>query len=101
MYELSTIISNLFKNAIEASERLLPEQRRIEIKIGSNGGMFYIEMENTCDSSVESSKTLVTTKLDVRNHGIGLKNVSDVVNKYSGKMSYECVDGVYRIEIRV
>ena len=40
-----------------------------------------------------------TSKGDLKEHGIGLLNVSDVVNKYNGAVNTEAENGIFVISI--
>ena len=44
-------------------------------------------------------KAGVTHKGNTIEHGIGLQNVSDVVNQYNGSMNLEAEDGTFTVTI--
>lgn len=87
--DLCIVVSNLVKNAVEAVEKVLDEQREIVFEVQQGKKALNIHVENTVKGEVAFRNGFpVTTKTDKRNHGIGLWNVKTVVEKYMG--CYNC-----------
>lgn len=87
--DLCSIFSNLYDNAIEACQRVEGE-RSIEIKARIKLNYLIIKFTNTCgEISKEQDGLLSTTKEDRSNHGLGLKIVKEIVDKYNGMFEYE------------
>ena len=86
--DLCVILSNVLKNAIESA--LQTSSPSILLRIFANDAYATIYVEN---SSKEYSQTflsdLKTTKDDIVNHGFGLKNITNVVEKYCGNLDLE------------
>lgn len=82
--DLSTLLNNLLDNAVEAAEQT--KEKKITLKIYSKSKTFdALALSNSCDNSpISSGKKLQTTKKNKRFHGIGLKSVIKVVDKYNG-----------------
>ncbi len=86
--ELGILISNLFDNAIEALSKSKGE-KNISLDITDNKGYLCILMKNSLDVSVlEKNPKLLTSKIDKKRHGIGLKSVRDIVDKHEGLLNF-------------
>lgn len=95
--DLCIILSNLLRNAIEAQKNL-PESdtRKIHISLFANEQYILIQIENI-SKPYDSNKltNLSTSKADTTNHGFGLSNVQNVVNKYDGKLDLLYENGIF------
>lgn len=81
--DLVILLSNIMDNAIEASRE--SEQRVIHVKMILEENIMTLSVKNTVKQAVEiQNNTIVTTKPDKENHGIGLQNVKQVIEKYDG-----------------
>ena len=88
---LCTVYSNLLKNAVEEILRLKEQNIKsleifIEFKMGKR--YFEIKINNTAhhNTNFEGMNTL-TSKTDVRNHGIGLSSIMYAIQKENGKIT--------------
>lgn len=102
-FDMGILLNNALDNAIEGC-RKCTGKNLLEIRVRSyrKGRMFFLRIENDCDmQSVKYSyeNILQTTKEDDRMHGIGLKNMKSVVERYYGTMSHEIKDGVFYLTI--
>lgn len=82
--DLSTLLNNLLDNAVEAAEQT--EEKKISLKIYSKSMTFdALTLSNSCNSPpIASGQHLHTTKKDKKLHGIGLKSIIKIVDKYNG-----------------
>lgn len=89
--DLNVLLGNLFDNAIEAVSKVPEGKRMIDFKISSDETALLFEISNTYDGVITKNQKgeIVTTKADSGNHGIGLKAVQEIVNRYAGKFSME------------
>ena len=78
-YDLCTIISNLLDNAIRAASKT--EKKFIILQITIKMERLIITVRN---SSLPVLPDLKTTKNDKENHGLGLKNITSIAEKYDG-----------------
>ena len=84
-YHLSIILGNLIDNAIEAQMKIDEEKRNIDIKIIDEKNKFIIKLDNSYNGKIkQDDKDFITTKEDSQNHGIGIKNVKEILEKYNG-----------------
>lgn len=103
-FDLCIIFGNLLDNALEACERMSGEGRFIHVQAGMAKTYFLLEIKNSTDSTVsfdatEKRKAGMTQKGNTIEHGIGLQNVSDVVDQYNGSMNIEVEDGIFTVAI--
>ena len=100
-YDLCTIFSNLIRNAVEACNRL-PEgaKKWIHLDLYMLQDNLYIRMENPVMSEVNVQKIEGhTSKEDKKNHGFGIYNLKNAVEKYQGEVSFDCEDQKFIAEI--
>lgn len=87
--ELSSLLGNLWNNAIEACERLLAsnpaERSYIYFYIRPYQNMILIHIENTFDGVIKGKidQELLSTKPGT-GHGLGIRRVKEIVNKAEG-----------------
>lgn len=89
--DVVSLLSNLLDNAIEACEKLESE-RKIWIKLVREKRQFVVSIRNPVSAPVAiENNEIHTSKEDKRKHGIGLKNVQMILEKYHGMgmMRYE------------
>lgn len=86
--DISVLLSNLLDNAIEACEKNKMTSE-IKLKIWSDAGYYCIELSNTVESDVlVDNPYLLTSKKDKQLHGIGLRSVRAIVDKYNGMINF-------------
>lgn len=87
-YDLCVIFANLLKNGIEAAKN--SRQRRIELTVGYEDNVMMIHMKNDYEGKRKKKNgKYLTTKEDMENHGIGMENVRECVEKYHGNLEME------------
>jgi signal transduction histidine kinase len=94
--DLNTVVANLLDNAIEASEKCEKGQRNISFKIIDVKQFIVIECRNTCKEKFAGKKQIFqTTKENKEEHGYGMGNIRETVEKYSGRAEFFCEDGIF------
>lgn len=102
-FDMGILLNNALDNAIEGCRKCIGKNS-LEIRVRSyrKGRMFFLRIENDCDMQsviYTHENILQTTKEDDWMHGIGLKNMKSVVERYYGTMSYEIRDNVFYLTI--
>ncbi len=98
IFELCTVFSNLLSNAVEAIEKVETE-RKIHIKVTNFQEKIIMSIGNSCEQRIHTQLRPKTSKNDETNHGLGLRNVEDIVNKHDGSITYQGKAGWFQVEI--
>lgn len=98
--DLTTIVSNLLDNAVDAVSELPEEQRYIHFAVAFQMGEIMIHVENPTKNDLKrEGNAVVSTK---EGHlGLGLKNVEMVVKKYKGDFKTDVKDGNFVVAITI
>ena len=98
IFELCTLFSNLLSNAVEAIEKS-GNGGRIEVKVSNYQERIVLSIGNTCDNTIVCRERPETTKDDKMFHGLGLKNVEEIVKKHEGSIDYEIRANWFQVAI--
>lgn len=84
--DMVTILSNLLNNAIEACKKCERNRRILKLKIVIEDGMIKIGVRNTFNSPIlyENGEIKSTKLVRAEEHGVGIKNIIEVIEKYDG-----------------
>lgn len=100
--EACSLIGNLWDNAIEACQRFSKEESWIDFQMHIRPGKFIIEISNPYQEIwMGSGGELKTMKKDKKTHGIGVRVIQDITERYHGYFNYIVEDHVFRVEIMV
>lgn len=96
--DLVTLLTNLLDNAIEACEKLDPNNmsiaRIIQFKMVWENDQLILSIRNpVCRPVRITNNMIVTSKKDSIQHGIGLSNVDFVIKKHGGTSVITCENG--------
>lgn len=99
--DLYAMFGNALENAIEAVEKLPdPHKKQIAFTMRKVGGFFIVQLQNYTDGMLELHDGLPqTTKADKRNHGIGVRSMKLLVEKYGGQMSFRQEEDVVELSL--
>ncbi|MCL2773416.1 MAG: GHKL domain-containing protein [Oscillospiraceae bacterium] len=98
--DLSILIGNLLDNAMEACEKLKNTEKKINLKIFKDNHRLKISVENPVEESVlNKNPDLISTKKEKEYHGIGIKSIKTIVEKYHGLIKYTEEDNSIFAEI--
>ena len=96
LYSKSGIVS---LDAIDAV-RKMKNNRYIKLSVIQQEENVRIVCENTFDGKIEYSENrIITTKANKENHGIGLNQISCIVDKYNGVEKITNVNNLFKVEI--
>ena len=85
--DIALLLSNLLNNALEACQKCVDE-KVIKVKLILEDDNIVLSVKNTYDGNVITSEgSYITTKKNKRNHGVGIKNMIQVIEKYDGYYS--------------
>jgi len=103
-FDINVLLGNLLENAIEAAGKT--ENKYLSVNIHLKRGILKVKIENSFESSCilreeqqGKDTVLKTTKSFTNQHGIGLKNVKKIVDKYNGTMSITTQDGIFCVNL--
>jgi len=95
-YDLCTIFSNLFSNAVEACEKLVQREKEITIEIKRRSDRWNITIENPIEWFVDASLLGQSSDKEDKNiHGFGIANVIRCVEKNEGKIQFFITDDAF------
>ena len=101
--DLSIILNNLLDNSIEACEKINGSKKYLDIHISIKEDYLIIKVANCKDESIklDPQKLLngYTTKQNSEIHGIGLRNVKLIVDKYNGIMTLKDEGNIFLVDI--
>lgn len=99
-YDLCTIFSNLFSNAVEACEKLVQREKEISIEIKKRSDRWNITIENPIEWYVDSASLGQSSdKEDKEAHGFGISNVIGSVEKNNGKIKFFITEDAFMVKI--
>lgn len=87
--DLVSLLGNVLDNAIEACEKL-SVKKEIELNVKKEGVYLFIEVKNSIEESIlKHNPKFESMKTDKINHGLGVKSIKAIANKYDGLVKYE------------
>jgi|GEM_PF-6829260 len=92
--DLCNLLGNLMMNAYEAAEKTTTKEITLTIK-DENQLLCITEINSTADTS------LISKKRDSKNHGIGIRTMHSVVNKYNGTLKYSTLSNADNNQVMV
>lgn len=100
--DICALLTNLLDNAIEACEKVKKKKRWVCLKIKRRNEMLFIWVENSMASKViEQDKFFQTSKRKKNLHGLGMKSIDNVIQKYDGHKEYEIQKDKFQIYISI
>ncbi|MDR1773898.1 MAG: ATP-binding protein [Clostridioides sp.] len=98
-FDISMSLGNLLDNALE-NVIMIPRDRFINLKMEHSKGQLRIKIKNSFDGYVKRDENVILTrKEDFENHGMGLKIIKNVVEKYNGTMQIKYNDSEFCVNI--
>lgn len=103
--ELTTLMGNMWLNAIEACDRIdennISTERYIDFYIKPTQDMLLISMENTFNGEIKrlNDYTFQSIKEGRNSHGLGLKRIHEIVEKYDGMIDCNTNDNIFFVHI--
>ncbi len=92
--DLCVIFANALENATNACKKLTnDEDRRLNILCKNKDGKLFIQITNTYDGLVNFVDHMPVRAIE--DHGLGIKSIAAVAEKYGGLCSFEAADGMF------
>lgn len=84
--DVVVVLANLLNNAIEACEKCV-DKKRIKFKFMIEDGMIILSAKNTYNQPIVYDNNEIKTSKTVMpdEHGVGIKNIVRIVEKYQGE----------------
>ena len=96
--DLSILLGNLLDNAIEGAGK--SREKKIDLQLQEQHGYYKITVQNSVDRTVlGNNRQLFTTKENTYEHGLGIKSVRAVVDKYNGICEFSEEEGLFTAEV--
>lgn len=97
--DIVILLSNLLNNAIEACEQA--KEKYIKIKFAIEDNQIILSVHNSMEviPDIQDGEFITSKKEQAENHGIGLKNVKEVVEKYKGKYVIDYDETSFKISM--
>lgn len=101
--DLYTMLSNALDNAIEGVERVSEQgMKTIRFSMAERMGMLFVEVENYYEGTIQLKDGLpLTSKADAGNHGIGVKSIRTLAQKYDGAVEISTEDQTFLLQILI
>ncbi len=92
--DLCVLLSNALENALHAcAER----SGGVEVQTYEKGGKFFLQIVNACAPNVRFEGGLPVT--DAPGHGLGVRSICAIVERYNGVYSFSARDGQFVLRI--
>lgn len=99
-YDLTIILANILDNAVTASLECV-ENRFISLRINYNKNYLIIALRNSYSGVLNiQNGELKSTKQAKTNHGIGIKNIKQAVERYGGILDIQ-YDDTFQVAISI
>lgn len=93
--DICAVFGNALDNAVESVCRLEQERRYINLETRQGKGLFVLKVENPAMDFVSGEELPPTTKEDKKAHGLGLKSVQKIAEKYDGRLELKTQGGEF------
>lgn len=97
--DLISLLGNLFKNSVEAVNKLDNDNKIVSIVFKIRNGKVFIEFQNTYAYINMVDGKIYTTKDNNKEHGIGLSNVRNIVDKYNGLLKIDNENKIFSVQL--
>lgn len=98
-FDTTVILGNLLDNAIKAASEV-NQNPYVSLRMRFDKGRLLIQADNPYIGEInEENGSLITTDQDKENHGIGLRNIRKVIQKYNGTMDIDYCNNIFSISL--
>lgn len=99
--DLCVLLSNGLENALHACQRQMEKKLPAEIKVLAyeKSGKLFLQIVNSCQENVAFEQGIPVTKRG--GHGIGVRSICTLVERYKGMYSFSVEDGQFIMRISI
>ncbi len=99
-FDMNIVLGNILENAIEAAKE--SDKKILEVNIRTDSGLLFINIKNSYKGEIRTvGKYLISTKQEKGKHGIGLKNVIEVIEKNNGLIDITYEKNIFTVDIMI
>ena len=98
--DVCVIFGNALDNAIEACDRITEGEKKISLVLVQRAGKLFCHLINTAPMN-PSKDFSITSKADKENHGFGLVNLKESLEKYDSEPVIDYKDELFSIKFVV
>ena len=101
-FDLSILINNGLENAREACKKQAGAGTKQEIEMTAyrRKNMFFLTIWNSFNGTlIRQGEKIKTSKPDLANHGLGLRNIEACAEKYLGRAEIKTEDGQFELTV--
>ncbi len=97
--DLCVLLSNALENALHACQNLIEKgmDGSIEVSAFEKHGKLFLQFINSCDSNITFVQGIPVTNQP--NHGIGVRSICALVERYEGIYTFEVEDGKFILRV--
>lgn len=100
--ETIALFGNALDNAIEACEKVAPGKRFVRVNLRWVQQMTFIEIANAYVPDDQTRKgVLVSTKPDKAMHGLGIKGMKLIIEKYGGTIEWVPGEEIFTVNMSI
>ena len=97
--EMCLALNNALQNALEASLRLSPEQRYVNLQVKAKQSRFLFRVTNRFDGELTISSGLPGTTKKGEGHGYGLTSIRDAAESVGGFAVYKIEGDMFVLDV--
>lgn len=103
--KLYSLFGNALQNAIESTEQIEDESKRLIIlNVKNKGNMILIHLENSCLGSCELKLVNglpITTKKEKEEHGYGMRSIQMICEEFGGGLDFRRENDRFYLDIMI
>lgn len=101
--DIIALFANILDNAIEAVSKEEESNRIIKFNASIKGSFVCVHSENYCGTPTkfDDEGLPITTKEDKLNHGMGVKSISYLANKYKGNATFSWRENIFSTNVLI